>query len=115
MAITTLGTVKAVLDITGSEKDAQIEALIPIVEEDYLSIRNKAFDIDDEGATVYPARAEMTAIRMIEYHIIGKPINGTAGMVASESLSRYSVSYTSLSKAYPDTIIESIKRFVRFV
>ena len=26
----------------------------------------------------------MTAIRMIEYHLIGKPVNGTAGAVASE-------------------------------
>lgn len=115
MAITTLEQVKAVLDITGTDRNSVITALIPMVEEDYLSIRNKAFDTDDDGATVYPTGASMTAIRMIEYHLIGKPMNGTAGTVASESLSRYSVSYASLVKMYPDNIISGIKRYVGFV
>lgn len=114
MAITTLEQVKAVLDITGTDKDSVITALIPMVEEDYLSLRNKAFDTDD-GVTIYPTGASMTAIRMIEYHLIGKPMNGTAGTVASESLSRYSVSYASLVKMYPDNIISGIKRYVGFV
>ncbi len=114
MAITTLEQVKAVLDITGTDKDSVITALIPMVEEDYLSLRNKAFDTDD-GITVYPAGASMTAIRMIEYHLVGKPMNGTAGTVTSESLSRYSVSYASLVKMYPDNIISGIKRYVGFV
>lgn len=114
MAITTLEQVKAVLDITGTDKDSVITALIPMVEEDYLSLRNKAFDTDDD-ITIYPTGASMTAIRMIEYHLIGKPMNGTAGTVASESLSRYSVSYASLVKMYPDNIISGIKRYVGFV
>lgn len=115
MAITTLEQVKAILEITGTEKDATISALIPMVEEEYLAIRNKAFDLDDEGVTTYPSGASMTAIRMIEYHLIGKPVNGSAGAVASESLSRYSVSYAALSKMYPDTIVSGIKRYVGFV
>ncbi len=115
MAITTLAQVKAILAIAGTDKDSQIEAYIPLVEGDYLRIRNKDFDVDDNGAIVYPDGSSLTAIRMIEFYLIGKPINGTAGSVASESLSRYSVSYATLSKTYPDTIMNSIKRYVRFV
>lgn len=113
--ITTLESVKAVLCIDGTDKDAQIIALIPLVEADYLAIRRKAFDVDDEGAIVYPNGSELTAIKMIEYHILGKPINGVAGTVSSESLSRYSVSYTTLTGSYPTPILNSIEKFVGFV
>lgn len=42
MAITTLGSVKTITGIT--DNDDLIEALIPMVEDDYLRIRNKPFD-----------------------------------------------------------------------
>ena len=42
MAITTLSKVKTITGIT--DEDDLIEALIPIVAEDYLAIRNKPFD-----------------------------------------------------------------------
>ena len=45
MAITTLSQVNTILGL--SEKDALITALIPIVEDDYLAIRNKPFDIGE--------------------------------------------------------------------
>lgn len=114
MAITSLEKVKTVLNIVGSEKDAQILAYIPLVEEAYLRIRNRAFDVDENGNTLYPSGSELTAISMIEFHLIGKPINGTAGSVSSESLSRYSVSYVPLESEYPKNIISSITRYVRF-
>ena len=45
MAITTVDRVKTLLNITSTTKDAWIEALIPQVEEDYISIRNRPFDV----------------------------------------------------------------------
>ena len=45
MAITTLSNVKSILGITSTADDAQITALIPQVEEDYINIRNKPFDV----------------------------------------------------------------------
>lgn len=45
MAITTLANVKTLLNITEPSKDAWITALIPQVEDDYVKIRGKPFDI----------------------------------------------------------------------
>jgi hypothetical protein len=110
MAITTLAKVKAILQITVSDKDGLITELIPMVESDYLSIRKKAFDTDDEDNTVYPAGSELTAIRMIEYQMSNK----TAG-VKSESLGDYSASYEDASGKYPKSIIGGIRKYVKFV
>lgn len=85
-----------------------------MVEEDYLAVRNKPFDVVD-GVKVYPDGAEFTAIKMIEYHVMGKPIQGALGMVSSESLGRYSVSYATVTGMYPDGILKRIKRYVSFV
>ncbi len=114
--ITTLEQVKLILGITGDSKDALIIAMIPIVEEDYLAIRNKAFDLDDEGATVYPTGAEFTAIRMIGYKLNTLGQDG----IASESLSRHSISYQQGSGSgtaglYPASVIGAIKRYAEFV
>ena len=45
MAITTLTNVKTILNITVSDKDTWIDALIPQVESDYEGIRNRPFDV----------------------------------------------------------------------
>ena len=44
MAITTLNTVKQILNIIDTSQDSWISALIPKVESDYEAIRNKPFD-----------------------------------------------------------------------
>lgn len=49
MPITTLAQVKLILGISGNTQDALITALIPLVEKDYISIRNRPFD---EGTTL---------------------------------------------------------------
>ncbi len=111
--ITTLDKARTILGVTDS--DALIEELIPMVEADYLLIRNKAFD-EVDGEVVYPTGAEFTAIKMIGYHL---KTQGQQG-IASESLSRHSVTYqtSSLSGAlgsYPPMITASIKRYAEFV
>jgi hypothetical protein len=44
MAITTLATVRSLLQLTDTDKDAWISALIPKIESDYEHIRGKPFD-----------------------------------------------------------------------
>ena len=57
--------------------------------------------------SIYPQGAEHTAIRMIK-HIL---FQGTEG-AQSESLGDWSVTYAKGGKTYPDTILDSIKRYV---
>ena len=45
MPITTLAQYKLIKGITGTAQDAQITAMIPMVESDFLSIRNRPFDV----------------------------------------------------------------------
>ena len=45
MAITTLSNYKLMTGMTATAYDSQINALIPQVENDYLSIRNKSFNV----------------------------------------------------------------------
>lgn len=66
MAITTLANVKSILNISTGDTthDAWITALIPQVEEDYVNIRNKPFDvatqINIETTGGLPADEKMT-------------------------------------------------------
>ena len=102
--ITTWAKVQTILNLETSQITL-VEELIPLVQQDYLHIRNKPFDV--EGAdTIYPIGAEMTAIKMIEHHLSGQ----RAG-VASESLGDYSVSYQQDATDYPHSIIGGIKRY----
>lgn len=110
MAITTLANVKTVLGLTGSSKDAQITALIPLVESQYLSIRNKAFDLSGV-TTVYPVGSEMTAIKMIGFLLQ----NVNAYGKQSESLGDYSVSYSEMgTNGYPVSITNEIKKYIGY-
>ncbi|OEH86249.1 hypothetical protein BHU72_11995 [Desulfuribacillus stibiiarsenatis] len=113
MPITTLNKVKTILTLDDS-KDALIEELIPLVEDDYEQIRNKPFEEDSEGNTVYPLGAELTAIDMIGYKLAS---DYRSHGIQSESLSRHSVTYdtTNMLGGYPRSITGRIKRYVRFV
>ncbi len=116
MSITNLNNVQAILgvDTTDVEKSSLISALIPLVEDDYLSIRNKPFGIDSDGQTIYPAGSEMTAIKMIAHLMSGIENNNLGGGVKAESISRYSVTYGTDGDGYPADIRKMIKRFVEF-
>ncbi len=112
MAITTLERVKLYLTLTDTTKDDLISFLIPLVEADFLRIRNKAFDTDaDTGAIVYPNGAEITAIQMIAYHLYDSSQEGLAGAVKSESLSRHSITYAELVNGYPGDLVKKIQRY----
>ncbi len=112
MAITTLARVKTYLGLTNTTKDALITMLIPLVEADYLRIRNKAFDLDDDDDIVYPTGSELTAIKMVAYHLMDAEENdGVSSAIKSESLSRHSITYNELKDSYPPGIIGSIRTF----
>lgn len=86
----TLEQVKATLQINNTQKDAAINALIPLVN-DYL--------------VNYTGWTDLTVIKMIEFHL------NKAG-VTSESLSRHSVSYET---DYPKSITKGLRRKVTFI
>ncbi len=116
MAITTLENVKTLAGITSVDydRDDRIEALIPQVEEDYLSIRNHPFDTGSTGDIIYPNGAELTAVKMIQFHL-----NEQVG-VASESLGDHTVSYDRGGNSgtvgfYPGVITGRIKKYVRMI
>lgn len=111
MAITTAERVKLYLGITDTTKDALIAMLIPLVESDFLRIRNKAFDTDDNDDIIYPDGAELTAIKMIGYLLYDSKKHGTAAAVKSESLSRHSITFTDLVEQYPAGLVSSIQRY----
>ncbi len=109
--ITTRDRVKTVLGIVGTDKDLLIDELIPLVEDDYLSIRNKPFDVDDNDDIVYPTGSESTAIKMINYQMT----SGKAAGVKSERLDDFSITYDTDAGDYPRSVIGGIKTYVSFV
>lgn len=112
MSITTLSEVLNFLKITSTDWDDQIEALIPLVESDYLNIRNIPFDLDESGI-VYPPGSATTAALMIQFHINNLKSSGR-GVVTSESIDSYSISFKdsgSTIHGYPKYVVASIKRF----
>lgn len=109
--IITLAQYKAIAGIADTSKDAQIAALISVVEDDYLAIRGKSFDVDDEGHTVYPEGSLGTAAEMISYKLL--TAKGNVG-TSSETIGDYSVGFSSdLLHGYPRSTVQKIRRFAR--
>jgi len=82
--ITTLARIKKFLNVTDTENDSWIEALIPQVESDYVHIRNRPFDVGTKIniQTTGLAQDEVLTIDIAdtEYDIALKE-NDTAGMI----------------------------------
>jgi hypothetical protein len=108
MAITTLTQVKTILQISGTDQDALIEELIPLVEEQYLEIRNMPFETDSAG-TVYPPGAALTAVQMVGYQLQARQ---HATGKTSENLGDYSYTMGEVDGGYPDSITMQIRRYV---
>lgn len=113
--------VKTTLNISTTIYDTQITNLIPLVEADYLRIRNIPWDTDDSDVTEYPAGSNVTASEMIGTKL--KPVtefdpDDYGKVVSSESLDDHSISYAigtgsggSVMYGYPKDIISSIEVF----
>ena len=103
-AITTAEEVIAATGIVG--RDAQITALIPLVEEWIMGYTNQLIP-DPEGN--YPAGYKKIAIEMVAHDINTLKSKG----ISSESLSRHSISFNAVSD-YPPTILRGLRRRVRW-
>lgn len=109
--IISLEQYKAIVGITETSLDSRIEALIPVVEDDYLAIRGKEFDTDSEGNTIYPVGSVSTAAEMISYKILTS--KGNVGTV-SETIGDYAVGFsTDLLHGYPRSTVQKIRRYAR--
>lgn len=112
MAITTLKNTKVILKIKNSSKDDQINLLIPMIEGQILEHRNKDFDVDSDGNTVYPNGSEIIAIKMIGIQLMGS-FEGKK----SEKLDDWSIAYnTGDGTGNPTaTLLKGIKRYARLI
>lgn len=100
MPITTLQKVKSSLQISGTNKDAAITELMPLVEDWIKGYCNNEYKNTD-GTDNFPPGYELIAIKMIEHNL-----NQKAG-VSAESLSRHSVTF---SEDYPKSITKGLRR-----
>lgn len=111
MSIITLSKAKTLLGITDTASDSKISALIPLVEQTYLDVRNAPWETID-GVIIYPQGSEYIASDMIAYKLSVTP--GSRSDVSSESVGSYSVSFSGpLTRGYPGSIISQIKRYIR--
>lgn len=108
----TLDEYRAIAGLKDTSKDSQIEALIPLVEDDYLSIRNRDWDRAEDGSIVYPDGSKLTAAEMITYRLSTLP--GAVGY-SSESIGDYSMTLDThdMLHGYPRHIITKIRRYGR--
>jgi len=130
MSITSRDFVKNYFGIADNSIDKRVDFFIPLVENDYLFIRNKPFDVDNENNIIYPATAQETAALMIMFKLNNSDsvavANGKVGAkqeVSSVSWGTHSESYrdsNSLNQSgklkfgYPEDIVKRIERFIGF-
>lgn len=110
MAITTLADYKLFYGIVDTTNDVKITDLIPVVEEEYLDIRNIPFDEDPADTIVYPTGSGTVANMMINFQLSLIDDNGRAA--TSEKIGSYSISYASAASAYPKSITSKIKKYI---
>ena len=131
MATLDLAFVKDWLNIPTltTDYDAKITALLPVVTEDYLVVRNAPWEIDPdtvdgdgEFVDVYPVGFEITCSEMIGYKLTPTSLAAFApvenvGDIKSEKIGTYSVSYkdNATSQGYPKSITTGIRRYIRGV
>jgi hypothetical protein len=132
MPIVSRDFIKQYFNIEGEALDSRIDFFIPLVENDYLRVRNKAFDTDGAGNIVYPLGAGETAARMVMFKIntaqgVSVAADGKISAeqdAKSESWGDHSVTYKdgdgvnadgAIIAGYPKAIYDSIEKYVGFV
>ena len=110
MAIALAAEVTRLLQLTGTDEEVSlINMLIPEIEGDYKRIRNKEFDIDLEGNSVYPEGSKLTAALMAGF-ILSKQYG-----IQSQTISKYSQSNETTALGYPKSITDRIQKFIRTI
>jgi len=111
MAITTLEDVKDILDITNEILDSKITRFIPVVEADYLRIRNAPFRTDEAGETTYPVGSDVVAALMVDYQL--QLLKNKNKELSSRSIDNYSESFViDKASGYPRSIVDKIQRYI---
>ena len=101
MAVITLAEYKTLAGITGNDKDAQITALIPLIEDDIIAICNYDFG---QG---FPEGMKLYAAQMITYQMVAA---GNVATMQSESIDGYSYSRAEIGQSgYPSSIETGLK------
>ena len=119
MAWLTVAEVKRLLQIDGEEQDEAISFLLPYVEADYLFIRGKGWDKNDDDVQVVPPEAPMTGALMIRHHLQNFTWDATGQGVRSERLGDYAITYSTTGvedrlRMYPLEIISRVRKYVRW-
>lgn len=110
--IITVEQYKSLTGRTGNEDDIQISSLINVVESDFLRIRGKAFDTDEDENIIYPEGSMMAAAEMVGYKLL--TLRGNVGS-SYEMIGNYSISLsTDLLFGYPKSTIQKIQRYARW-
>jgi len=101
--------IKSFLGITVDTYDYRIDAMIPVLVQQYLNIRNAPWDKDEEGNVIYPLGIGAVIAQMYEYNNTNK-----LGAITAERIGNYSVSYANgFAQGYPIGITSQIKSWVR--
>ena len=89
-------------------EDKRIEIFINRAERDYLSIRGRAFDTDDDGNIIYPDGADIVGAEMVCYLLGAYEGRGKN----SDGIGGRSNSYEKKIAGYPVSIVGQIDRYV---
>lgn len=103
--ILTTADCKTLLGITGTDKDAQIAALLPLVTSDIKLICNNDFLVDD--VETYPSALKIYGAKMVGYHL--NTIAG--GGFQSETQGGYSYTKPQGGGSYPQDIIGGLMKW----
>jgi hypothetical protein len=115
MAIITREEYKQLSNTTDTSLDSMIDLLIPVVEEDFLTIRGAPFEVDDQDQVAYPSGALLTAKLMLDWLLSPESRKALSGGKKSETIGKYSYSLQEIDGAsgYPKAIIGRIETYVR--
>jgi len=100
----TLEGIKSYLAITTTDKDEEIKALIPMLIQKYLEIRNAPFKTVGD-VTIYPEGMEYVIAQMYKY------ISNKSGDALSESIGNYSITNRTNYMGFPSSITSLIKKY----
>lgn len=89
-------------------EDKRIDIFINRAERDYLSIRGRAFETDDDGKTIYPDGADIVGAEMVCYLLGAYEGRGKN----SDGIGGRSNSYEKKIAGYPVSIVGQIDKYV---
>lgn len=115
MSIITKEDYKQLAGLTDDTLDSLIDILIPVVEEDYLTVQGLAFPLDSEGHTIYPGGSLLTAKLMLDWLLSPESGKALGSGIKSETIGKYAFNLQEVDTdtGYPKAIIGRIKQYVR--